>query len=93
MGSGRVWEGRRYGERKGAQRKERGEKKGGRGCLFRRVDKEKGKEWRPACPGEKGRLRVGRACLLKGQGTQVTEQASIIITVCSCGIFVFIEKA
>lgn len=69
MGSGRVWEGRRYGERKGAQRKERG---------GQRVDKEKGKEWRPACPDEKGRLRVGRVCLLKRQGTQVTEQASII---------------
>ena len=35
---------------------------------------------RSACLSGRGRLEVGRACLLKGQGTQMTQKVSKTIT-------------
>ena len=63
------------GEGKGRREKE---KKGKEGIGRRRAERvrEKVRERGSICLSRKGGLGVGRDCLLKGQGTQVTNQAS-----------------
>lgn len=81
MGIGRVGKGREYGGRE----KERGAEREGRGREeeAEAASSEEGRKRkrRLACLCRGGRVGIGRICLLKGQGTPATVQASIIITV------------
>lgn len=84
-----YWEDMRVGGMGGMREKlrdgGRGEETGRKGCMEMRLQKESGQKERIRGKGQfssagRGRLGVGRACLLKGHGTQVTRVARIIIT-------------
>lgn len=81
----------------GRKRKSRTEKEGreegeeGRQRLSPHKNRQTEKKRRGLRGGE-GRLGVGRVCLLKGQGTEVTRQASIIIIITLGARCSFINK-